>query len=438
MITVCYSENPRSLIIDDLLTQVACTVRESGQPGIVKLIDECPSYANKNITESDVGRVCDWTFCQSYVCCPKINVVDIPCVTHDDSKYNDILEVAGSCILKATNQKGTCMTRNKCVSIKYMSPEYQVCGRDCCSDFICCPDPDMTSLTTSERACADYRNTVYEGKRVITEFDPVSDKQRQCVAVSPSGGVLANPKEFPHFAVLGFEAIDKTVQWNCGGSLISDQYIITAGHCLNANGVGPVKYARLGIIDLNVNETDVRSDCPEEYEIIERIPHPEYKSIAKYHDIALLKLDRKVVFGPNVRPACLSDSRDFPEYKTLVATGFGLTGFLEQRTEQLIKVELSHFPHKECNASYASSINRRLKDGIVDEIQFCAGSRNSIQDTCPGDSGGPIEIKHQSYYKMSQVVGITSFGKACGFKNSPGVYTRIYPYLKWIEQIVWA
>lgn len=35
------------------------------------------------------------------------------------------------------------------------------------------------------------------------------------------------------------------------------------------------------------------------------------------------------------------------------------------------------------------------------------------------------------------VVGITSFGKWCGEKNLPGVYTRVAPYVPWIESIVW-
>lgn len=35
------------------------------------------------------------------------------------------------------------------------------------------------------------------------------------------------------------------------------------------------------------------------------------------------------------------------------------------------------------------------------------------------------------------IVGITSFGKACGISGDPGVYTRVQAYLRWIEDIVW-
>lgn len=38
---------------------------------------------------------------------------------------------------------------------------------------------------------------------------------------------------------------------------------------------------------------------------------------------------------------------------------------------------------------------------------------------------------------MYSIVGITSYGKQCGELASPGVYTRAYNFLDWIEGIVW-
>lgn len=32
------------------------------------------------------------------------------------------------------------------------------------------------------------------------------------------------------------------------------------------------------------------------------------------------------------------------------------------------------------------------------------------------------------------VIGIISLGIGCGNKNFPGVYTRVYSYVPWIEQ----
>lgn len=38
---------------------------------------------------------------------------------------------------------------------------------------------------------------------------------------------------------------------------------------------------------------------------------------------------------------------------------------------------------------------------------------------------------------MYEIIGVTSFGKQCGTPGTPGVYTRVYAYLTWIESIVW-
>lgn len=38
---------------------------------------------------------------------------------------------------------------------------------------------------------------------------------------------------------------------------------------------------------------------------------------------------------------------------------------------------------------------------------------------------------------MATVYGITSFGRSCDIVSSPAVYTKVFPYVKWIESIVW-
>lgn len=85
------------------------------------------------------------------------------------------------------------------------------------------------------------------------------------------------------------------------------------------------------------------------------------------------------------------------------------------------------------NCSAHHPPDRKLTMGLTDQ-QFCAADREGKQDTCSGDSGTGLQVKLLAFTRLHPfLVGVTSFGKSCG-SDTPGVYSRIASYIKWLEQ----
>lgn len=184
---------------------------------------------------------------------------------------------------------------------------------------------------------------------------------------------------------------------------------------------------RLGAWNLNRN-----SSHQLDVKILIIIVHPKYRSFLYYHDIALLKLTKHIQFTDHIQPACLWQLPQL-NLPSVVAVGWGRTIFMGPKQYDLRKVDLNIIEQDICESLYNKE--RHLPRGILDE-QFCAGYLDGGRDTCQGDSGGPLFVELPEYNCVKFIVGITSFGKFCAAPNSPGVYTKIHPYLDWIEKIV--
>jgi secreted trypsin-like serine protease len=159
----------------------------------------------------------------------------------------------------------------------------------------------------------------------------------------------------------------EAVIYACGGSLISEKFILTAGHCLYAGG--PVKWVKLGLIHRDQDDDNVHT-----IEVEEIFQHPDYIPKGKNNDIGLLKLKESVPLSERIFPICL------PQVSTIkpraVATGFGRTGFQHNASDELLKVTLEKFENSECQEVFKNHVV------VTNDTMLCFGHRTEARDTC--------------------------------------------------------
>ncbi|XP_014612361.1 PREDICTED: venom protease-like [Polistes canadensis] len=352
-------------------------------------------------------------------------------------------------------KKGICKLISDCIpvykSLQAGNPPEKNCGYKGRIPVVCCPNDE--SPTTDVKMIIEKPNPTYDGRGTIARekckeysqyvyqliYPPIFIIGQKPINVSTCGikgktlivgGEKAAAREFPHMVALGYES-SNGIEWKCGGSLVSKRFVLTAAHCLRSgDGVAPT-VVRVGDLNL-VSTNDIAN--PKDYKIIEKIRNPQYKPPLLYHDIALLKLETDVEFNEFARPACLQTALpDSPENKA-TATGWGIVKFdTGKKSDDLLKVTINVVNHTSCNKFSYSNI--QYNRGIVNEWQICAGEFG--KDTCGGDSGGPLLIFNDENYCMYNIIGVTSAGQICGL-YSPGLYTKVYNYVPWLESVIWA
>ncbi|XP_072388527.1 uncharacterized protein [Diabrotica undecimpunctata] len=328
---------------------------------------------------------------------------------------SDVVEIVSATSASLVSSTDTLVSSLNNINIDLSDPNLNTGWSSTLSPFITSPVVPQPLNRISQEKCIEYSSSRRSARK-------------SQVTVFIIGGQSSRQKEFPHMAALGY-GVKSDNQWLCGGSLISENYILTAAHCLTAPSLGAVRYVRLGTTTLQTETLDSA-----DYDVVRRIPYPTYVNGRQYDDIALLQLDRPVQFTEYIQPICLFSSTDLANVQ-LIATGWGKTSNYGSIAKDLQKVDLDYVPNDVCLKAYSVVPKDELPYGIIDTSQVCAGAQDGSKDTCQGDSGGPLQVQQDG---RLYIVGITSFGIGCGKPGIPGVYTRVSNYLPWIEQTVWG
>ena len=174
-------------------------------------------------------------------------------------------------------------------------------------------------------------------------------------------------------ALIGYKE-GRAEDYQCAGSLVAEQWILSAAHC-SSSSEGPAKFAKIGNV---VRYQETANSWT--FKITQRVPHPNYSSLRAEDDIALFKLETTATLNKYVVPICLPQTEAQTTQK-VIATGWGRTGFAENVSASLMKVTLEYFSRGVCDYQYEDDDKLDGK-GINWSKMVCAGSNNKTGDTC--------------------------------------------------------
>lgn len=225
----------------------------------------------------------------------------------------------------------------------------------------------------------------------------------------------------------------------CTGSLINDQFILTAAHCVVAKPKNVLKLDMCALPFLKrsqnfgalIGETDIykAKDNPAKvHQVIQFWIHDKYKGQkcgAWNFDFAVLKLKNPV----SNTPVCLYNGVNKGRSEAL-AIGYGATDPLKLKKDMsrhLKGIELHVLTREKCESLLGWDIGSN-------KVCCTAAYKNPMAlfaGTCSGDSGGPLVLRNKEHGFI--LAGVTSFGSMECVAHSPGVYGLVSEALPFIK-----
>ena len=296
------------------------------------------------------------------------------------------------------------------------------------------------------------------------EFEPLSNLIPDLATCDANnqrivGGTNAVANTWPWIVRLLFQTdamvtASSTSYYACGGSIIDENWILTAAHCCTDDSSGSVVNMKKVIMKFGEHQKTV-SENGEFEAIIDDTTgymhvHPDYTSStdgsSKNYDVCLINIPNGLNgmgdglftvaadagYASSVARVCMPSAPAEHGDACWVA-GWGTTQFGGESADILQSVGVNIMSNDYCIANSISSMSTALQSDEVCAGTHDANGNNLIDggvDSCQGDSGGPLICDING---AATLTGIVSWGYDCAAEGKPGVYGRVYDYLTWIE-----
>jgi len=250
------------------------------------------------------------------------------------------------------------------------------------------------------------------------------------------GGGDGKASELPWQVYLEIEKGGTT--YACGGTLVTDRWVVTAAHCINrfesSSVFSPVHADQLTVYSGGIDRS--LKDDMSNNSVIQVVANPLYDHSTHTGDIALLQLSKPVEL-PAQAIRLMDDALqvdadlefDHGVRNNVVLSGWGRTSTDGIKSTNILqKIVLDGTDDDSCALAWGWS-------GF--ETSFiCANAYN--KGSCSGDSGGPLIWQDKNAISDNdrgyRLAGVVSFGNAqqCALNSLPDVYTQVSSVYDWI------
>ncbi len=300
------------------------------------------------------------------------------------------------------------------------------------------------------------------------------------------GGTPAPDGKYPYQVRLYSSMEDE--KGHCGGSLIADQWVLTAAHCVTVEGaadddeeeeededvdvviedddedviieptagaaqrsaeapkITPMKMVVVGYGSTDRTETT-------KIESAGIFPHPNYltKGLDGKGDIALIKLKEPIKDAPIVPTADPeTDKAIAPPGTKVTITGWGavwdpedkeVVNLLSEFTPPSVLEENLNFPRKlqevEVEVIEPEACRAAMRPFEIADTEICVMKPGTPKNSCYGDSGGPLVVAADNARGFVQL-GVVSWGVRCGREIVPNIFARVSAFHDWLTETMEA